>query len=65
MTYETLTKFGWDQQDKKVKIYVTSGVDGIGKLSKGQVVCEFEDQSFDLKIQDLNGKNLRLKIPET
>ena len=30
MTYEPLNKFGWDQKDKQVKVYITSGVDGIG-----------------------------------
>lgn len=65
MVYEPLNKFGWDQKDKQVKIYVTSGIDGVGSLPKGQVVCEFEDQSFDLKVQDLDGKNYRLRIPET
>ena len=63
--YESLQKFGWDQSGSKVQIYITSGVDGIGSLPKGQVVCEFEDQSFDLRIQDLDGRNLRLKIPQT
>ena len=47
-----------------MKVYITSGIDGVGKLPKGQVVCEFENQSFDLKIQDLDGRNFRLKIPE-
>ena len=64
MVYEPLQKFGWDQKDKQVKVYITSGVDGIGKLPKGQVVCEFESNSFDLKINDLNGRNFRLKVPE-
>ena len=41
MVYDPLNKFGWDQQDKKVKVYITSGVDGIGELPKGQVTCEF------------------------
>ena len=63
--YESLQKFGWDQTGPKVQVYITSGVDGIGSLPKGQVVCEFEDQSFDLRIQNLNGRNLRLKIPQT
>lgn len=63
--YEPLQKFGWDQTGPKVQIYITSGVDGVGSLPKGQVVCEFEDQSFDLKIQDLNGRNFRLKISPT
>lgn len=49
--YETITKFGWDQ-DKvgKVKIYITSGLDGVGSIPKDNVVCEFEDNKFDLRI---------------
>ena len=64
MNYETIMNFGWDQSGGKVKVYLTSGVDGIGELPKGQVVCDFYDKSFDLRIQSLNGKNYRLKIPE-
>ena len=56
--------FGWDQSGNKVKVYVTSGLDGIGALGKDQVVCEFLDKSFDLRVQGLNNKNYRLRIPE-
>ena len=48
--YETITKFGWDQAKGKVKIYITSGLDGIGKIPKDDVVCEFEDTKLDLRI---------------
>lgn len=64
MKYESITKFGWDQQNKKVKIYITSGLDGIGKIPKENTTCEFEDNSIDLKIQNLHDKNYRLRIPE-
>jgi hypothetical protein len=64
MNYESLMNFGWDQTGNKVKVYVTSGVDGVGALVKAQVTCEFYDKSFDLRIQGLNNKNFRLKIPE-
>jgi len=64
MVYETITKFGWDQAKGKVKIYITSGLDGVGSIPKDNVVCEFEDTKLDLRIQDLNGKNFRLRIPE-
>ena len=47
-----------------MKVYVTSGIDGVGALGKDQVICEFEDKSFDLRIQGLNDKNYRLRIPE-
>ena len=68
MKFTSLEKYGWDQQDKKVKIYITSGIDGIGKQVKEgtcEVSCEYEDNSFDLQIQNLSGKNYRLRMPET
>ena len=46
-----------------MKVYLTSGLDGLKDLPKGQVSCEFEDNSFDLRIHGLNGKNLRFKVP--
>ena len=30
MKFTAIEKYGWDQADKKVKIYITSGIDGIG-----------------------------------
>lgn len=62
LVYEALNKFGWDQEGNTVKIYVTSGIDGIGKHDKNNIDCEFNDQSVDLRILSFNGKNLRLKI---
>ena len=63
MIFETISKFGWDDEGKKVKVYITSGIDGVGNIPKDNIVCEFEDLSFDLKIQGLNNKNYRLRIP--
>ena len=62
MKWVPITKYGWDQTDAKVKIYITSGIDGIQE-NPANVTCEFEDKCFDLRIQDLGGKNLRLKVP--
>ena len=64
MVYEAITKFGWDQEGMKVKVYITSGLDGVGAIGKDNVTCEFEDKSFDLRVHNLNGKNYRLRIPE-
>ena len=64
MNYESIKNFGWDQNGNKVKVYITSGIDGVGALPKAQAICEFYDKSFDLMIQGLNNKNYRLKIPE-
>ena len=43
MVYEPINKFAWDDDGPMVKVYVTSGIDGVGELPKGQVTCEFED----------------------
>ena len=61
--YESITKFGWEQTGKQLKVYITEGMNGVGAL-KDNVSCEFEDKSFDLRIHGLNGKNYRLKVPE-
>lgn len=45
-----------------IRVYVTSGVDGIGKHAKNNIDCEFSDNAFDLRVLDFNGKNLRLKL---
>lgn len=43
-------------------MYLLSGLDGIGKHAKQNIDCEFNDNSFDLRILNFNGKNWRLKI---
>jgi calcyclin binding protein len=47
-----------------VRVYVTSGVDGVGKHDKNQIDCEFTDNSFDLRVLHfpVPGKHLRLKM---
>jgi len=64
MKFESITKFGWDQKDTFVKVYITSGLDGIGKIPKENITFEVEDDNLDLKVQNLNNKNYRLRIPE-
>ena len=44
------------------RIYLTSGLDGIGKHEKKNIDCEFNDKSIDLRVLAFNKKNLRLKI---
>jgi calcyclin binding protein len=43
-------------------VYITSGVDGIGKHTKENIDCEFTDIGIDFRILNFNGKNYRLKI---
>ena len=64
MKFESLTKFGWDQKDTFVKVYITSGLDGVGKIPKENITFECEDDNLDLKVQNLKNKNYRLRIPE-
>ena len=48
--FESIAKWGWDQDNEKVKIYITSGLDGVGTLPKNQISCDFEDKSLDFKV---------------
>lgn len=63
INWVNIVKYGWDQPDGKVKIYLTDGLDGVKALPGGAVTCDFEDAALDLKIVGLNGKNYRLWIP--
>ena len=48
---------------KFCRLYITSGVDGIGKHTKENIDCEFTDTGIDFRILNFNnGKNYRLKI---
>jgi calcyclin binding protein len=62
LVYEPISKFGWEQEGNTVKIYITSGIEGVGKIERSNIDCEFNDQAVDLRILHFNGKNLRLKI---
>ena len=61
LRYQQIDKYAWENsKDRKwVKIDFLSGFEGVGKLDKANIQCDFEDQSVDLKVQGLNGKNLR------
>ena len=64
-TYTTIGSMAWDQDEygkdpNFVYVYIMSGVDGVGDV-KDSVTCQFTEDSFDLKIMGLNGKNYRLK----
>ena len=64
LVYKPIDSFGWDQDPHGtdpafVYIFITSGVEGVGD-AKERVSCDFNARSFDLKILDFNGANLRL-----
>ncbi|EFJ33657.1 hypothetical protein SELMODRAFT_270477 [Selaginella moellendorffii] len=56
--YTTVDSFSWDQDDKSVKIYI-----GIEGASADKVSSKFQDESFEIKIEDLGGKNYRCGVP--
>lgn len=65
ITYTTIPSFGWDQdsygtEPNHVYVYITSGLDGVGEV-KDRVTCDFTSSSFDLRVLDFGGKNLRLR----
>ncbi|OMO70302.1 SGT1 protein [Corchorus capsularis] len=59
LSYVTLASFSWDQDNDKVKIYVSlEGVD------QEKIQTEFKPTSFDVKFHDVQGKNYRCAIPK-
>lgn len=59
LNYVTLGSFSWDQDNEKVKIYVSlEGVD------QEKIGADFKPMSFDLKFHDVQGKNYRCAIPK-
>ncbi|RDY08854.1 Calcyclin-binding protein [Mucuna pruriens] len=57
LTYATLASFSWDQDNDKVKIYVS--MEGI---NEDKIESEFKPTSFDVKFHDVQGKNYRSAI---
>ncbi|KDP37978.1 hypothetical protein JCGZ_04621 [Jatropha curcas] len=58
-TYVTLGSFSWDQDNDKVKIYVS--IEGV---EQEKIETEFKPMSFDVKFHDVQGKNYRCAIPK-
>ncbi|KAK2989999.1 hypothetical protein RJ640_009737 [Escallonia rubra] len=59
LTYATLGSFSWDQDNDKVKIYVS--LEGV---AEEKIEAEFKAQSMDIKFHDVQGKNYRCAIPK-
>ncbi|MQL71697.1 hypothetical protein Taro_004023 [Colocasia esculenta] len=59
LSYVTLGSFSWDQDNDKLKIYVSlEGVD------QEKVDAVFKTMSLDVKFHDVQGKNFRCAIPK-
>ncbi|XP_054778539.1 uncharacterized protein LOC129286612 [Prosopis cineraria] len=59
LKYATLSSFSWDQDNDKVKIYVS--LEGV---EENKIETDFKPMSFDVKFHDIQGKNYRCAIPK-
>ncbi|KAF2316707.1 hypothetical protein GH714_042048 [Hevea brasiliensis] len=59
LNYVTLGSFSWDQDDDKVKIYVS--LEGV---EQEKIETDFKPMSFDVKFHNVQGKNYRCAIPK-
>jgi calcyclin binding protein len=57
--YTTVAGFAWDQDSKSVKVYIS-----LEGASQDKAAADFAEQSADLKIHDVGGKNYRLTFPK-
>lgn len=57
--YSLITKYGWSDEGKNVKVYVTD-LDGIKDVPTDKIKCKFTKKSFELTIQGYKGRDLRL-----
>lgn len=55
-----ISSFSWDQNDRSVSIYITDDINGIQDLNSELINVKFDQREFDLTIENLKGKNLRL-----
>eukprot|EP00828_Plagiopyla_frontata_P022795 TRINITY_DN2938_c0_g1_i1.p3 TRINITY_DN2938_c0_g1~~TRINITY_DN2938_c0_g1_i1.p3 ORF type:complete len:185 (-),score=31.61 TRINITY_DN2938_c0_g1_i1:834-1388(-) len=60
VSYQQISGYSWEQENNHVKIYIS--LEKIGELAKDKIICDFQDQAFDLKIHEFSNKNLRLSI---
>ncbi|GAB4829362.1 hypothetical protein Ancab_019033 [Ancistrocladus abbreviatus] len=59
LNYTTLGSFSWDQDNDKVKIYVS--LEGV---QEEKIEATFKSMSFDIKFHDVQGKNCQFAIPK-
>ncbi|XP_039003736.1 calcyclin-binding protein-like [Hibiscus syriacus] len=59
LSYVTLASFSWDQDNDKVKIYVS-----LERVEQEKIQANFKPMSFDVKFRDVKGKNYRCAIPK-
>eukprot|EP01065_Artemidia_motanka_P039200 TRINITY_DN48072_c0_g1_i1.p1 TRINITY_DN48072_c0_g1~~TRINITY_DN48072_c0_g1_i1.p1 ORF type:complete len:292 (+),score=109.16 TRINITY_DN48072_c0_g1_i1:57-878(+) len=58
ISWQTITKFAWDQTDRFVKVYVD--LPGVGSSERSY--CHFQQGSFDFRAVGVSGKSFRLAV---
>ncbi|KAF9625891.1 hypothetical protein IFM89_027668 [Coptis chinensis] len=59
LQYVILSSFSWDQDNEKIKIYVS--LEGV---EQEKVETVFKPMSVDIKFHDIQGKNYRCALPK-
>ncbi|KAF5944807.1 hypothetical protein HYC85_018884 [Camellia sinensis] len=59
LNYLTLGSFSWDQDNDKVKIYVS-----LERVDQEKIETVFKPMLIDIKFHDVQGKNYRCAIPK-
>ena len=59
--YISVKNFSWDQEGKKLSVYVTS-LPGTKNLEKSNIELSHDDNTIDLKLHNLEGKNYHLRF---
>ncbi|KAK6917185.1 Siah interacting protein, N-terminal [Dillenia turbinata] len=59
MNYVTLPSFSWDQDNEKIKIYIS--LEGV---NQEKMETTFNPMSIDIKFHDVQGKNYQFALPK-
>ena len=63
-TYQEILTYAYDWDETKARVSVYVDLEGVGDIDERCVAVDFGNQSFDVRVDGLGGKNYRLKIPE-
>ena len=61
--YETITKYMFMDDKKKVKVYLE--LEGVGAVAEEDIHSRFLERSFEVKIHNYKGKNWIFAVPKT
>ncbi|KAJ1481547.1 hypothetical protein T484DRAFT_1954082 [Baffinella frigidus] len=62
LKWKNAERTAWDQQGREVEYYLL--LDGVGKVAKEDVSVTIEEQSLEIRVQNLNGTNYLHRVPK-